>query len=753
MKTLLATLIAGLLVTALQAADPMIPSLNWIPRSDWVSVKPAAVGDGVADDTAAIQAALDTLKDGSTVYLPAGTYRITQSLTLNGPRHGILVVGNGADTRLVWDGPVGGWMFAEDGVAYCRYVGMVFDGRGKAAVGFCHTNHKRFETEVRHQYLAFLNFTDAGILADPQSTIATAETQFENCVFDGCRRGIAFTQFNDYDYTFDGCEFRRGETGIVCQSGNFYVRNCHFEANTSEDIKSSPEHGCSVRRSTSVGSKAFLRHANGVAPIIVEDCRVEGWTDPTGAISVAGAPALIFDCVFTNPPNATPPILLQGGYPGGERVLVSGNVSEQTGGEAVQPGAGGKVYVIPAGKRKGTLTSAGQHFLNETVAVPSFVFDAKVDFGAKGDGATDDTAALQRTIDAARARGKGALAYFPGGTYAVSGTLRVTGADYSVGGSGMRTGLLWKGAADGIIMTVEDPQRITIENLNVGGHDIGQMNDSIDILQTSSGAPSSVTYDGVAVWGYYQKQAFRRGLWFKGLGPGSTVVMPHVQGNLHFIDSARATIISPCSYEGAIVVEGKAKGPRDGLLGFLTRLETANVYSLYIGNNQNFVASDFYIEQADHGLFLQGDSDDPPGRVTMQGPKFHFSKLKDGSDNIPLNLKGFSGSLFFGPEQFYVEPLAEKLLQEGARPVDIFLLGCSFYNTGLVPQLQPTAHLYTIGNQRVPQDAAAYQAPDAMEENTLARLSEGLDDLRRLGETDLRLMHPQVLAKPVAAPK
>jgi hypothetical protein len=48
---------------------------------DSVSVKDfGAVGDGVADDTAAIQAAI-TAADGRTVLLPAGTYKITSTLT------------------------------------------------------------------------------------------------------------------------------------------------------------------------------------------------------------------------------------------------------------------------------------------------------------------------------------------------------------------------------------------------------------------------------------------------------------------------------------------------------------------------------------------------------------------------------------------------------------------------------------------------------------------------------------------------
>ena len=43
-------------------APPQIPALQWEERSDWINVKtdiaPAAIGDGQADDTVAIQKAL-----------------------------------------------------------------------------------------------------------------------------------------------------------------------------------------------------------------------------------------------------------------------------------------------------------------------------------------------------------------------------------------------------------------------------------------------------------------------------------------------------------------------------------------------------------------------------------------------------------------------------------------------------------------------------------------------------------------------
>lgn len=70
---------------------------------DTISVKDfGAVGDGVTDDTAAIQAAIDSgapyiinANTGIQVLFPAGNYRITGSIILTG-RHGVHLVGEGA---------------------------------------------------------------------------------------------------------------------------------------------------------------------------------------------------------------------------------------------------------------------------------------------------------------------------------------------------------------------------------------------------------------------------------------------------------------------------------------------------------------------------------------------------------------------------------------------------------------------------------------------------------------------------------
>lgn len=723
--------------TAPPAAGPQIPGLAWQQRSDWRSVSDVgARGDGEADDTAAIQQALDAIVDGSTVYLPPGTYRITRTLSVRGPKVGVLIVGHGRDTVLAWDGEAGGTLLQVDGIAYSRYVGLSFESGGKAAVGLLHRNDSRFVTQVDHEHLAFRHFTDAAILHEPASKQALAETTFENCLFEDCRRGVAFLAFNDYDFTFDGCEFRRQEIAIECRRGNYYARNCRFEESRVADIVSRPEHGSSVRRCVSVGSHAFIQHESGVSPLTVQDCHVSGWTSKNGAIQVTGAPLTMFDCSFADGPAGTAPV-----RPGtaAQRLIVSGNRSDAIPLTATAPAGQPCVMIkVPATDAVKSVLSPNRRFLRAHATTPTKIFDAKVDFGAKGDGVTDDSVPLQRAIDAARSHGRGALAYLPTGRYVVTRSLVVTGADYTLGGSGFRTGLVWRGPAGGAIVDVREPQGLAIEHLAVGTHDLGPMNHACDIRQTRSPQPSRMTYDGVFVYGTYQKQPFRQGLQFVDLGPDDVVVMPSVTGNLRLTNCGRATVLANVSYEGSVVIEGP-EPVRDGLLGFQTRLATIVTHGLDLRDNQNVVMSDFYIEQADNGLVCAGKPGLPAGRATIQGGKLHFHEV--AARGTALTIDNYCGQISLGHQQYYMEPAAVKIQHRGDCPVRVLLMGSCFYGVGLDVQQEAGLDLVLAGNIAVGKTPAPAAVADRLPADAISRIAAAFDDLRRLGAADERLNH------------
>ncbi|MHB8901432.1 MAG: glycosyl hydrolase family 28-related protein, partial [Thermoguttaceae bacterium] len=445
---------------------------------------------------------------------------------------------------------------------------------------------------------------------------------------------------------------------------------------------------------------------------------------------------------FLRPPTADPPVRA---LRDSQRLILSENTAEGSR-QLVAGGDPSHSYQVPAGRRKGSLDGADHRFFRSQAVIPGKVFDARRDFGAQGDGPTDDTQAIQRCIDAARLHGHGAIAYLPSGVYNVTETLKITGSDYLVGGSGFLTKLYWRGSERGTIVEVHEPDRITLQYISIGNHDVGPMNNAIDVLQTGSAAPSRMTYESVFTFGMYQKEPFRKGLHLRGLGPEEVVVLSGVQGNLRIVDSAAATILARTSYEGSVIVEG-ASPRRDGFLGFLARLSTITRHGLYVRDNHSIVMSDYYIEQADNGLVFEGAAENAPGRVVLQGAKLQFNVPKDKpEEGTAMTLGGYRGEIFFGPGQFYIEPAQVRIRNVGATEPELLILSSLFYQTRLDLGGGPLK-LRLLGNEDVGQvtaeGQASYRASSDLEpQAALASLPRALDELRRLGELDLQLNHP-----------
>jgi hypothetical protein len=727
---------AGIWLAGVQAERWHVPSLRWEPRSDWVM--PAAKGDGVADDTDALQAALDKLGDRfgtpKTVFLPEGTYRLTRTLKLS-KIQGAAVIGQGALTKLVWDGAAGERMFHSNGASRSRYVGLCWDGRGKAAVGIDHDSKTYYETRVRHEQEEFVNFSESGIRVGHEQTQASAEIMFMGCRFDHCGRGISFLAFNDYNNSIERCVFVDCGTGVFCHRGNLYARDCHFARSREQDFLL-PPHGHSIRRTTSLGSACFIKPSQeGRHPLLlaVEDCVVSGWTDPKGAIfGVNRGPLQIVDCVFLNPPSKAAPIQLTN--PGWmEQVLIHSNCRSPFTDRLVNPGERSRVIEIPAGRRGSALLSKPDRRFAGTPRTAGRVFDAKRDFGAKGDNVTDDTRAVRSTIAAAAAHGKGAVAYFPSGFYRVSEPIELTGADYTVAGCGFHTQLNWAGPSGGVVVAVKNPRRISLEQLALWA----PQPDTCLVLHTSPDGACDMTYDGVYVSRSMDKPC--RAIEIVGLPKGSIVRGVHVDGGLKIVDSARAAILVRHWYGGSynpLLVEGVSPA-RDGFFGVLNAVSSLNTYDLVVRDNQDLVIGDFYSESTHHHVLLEG-GDGPAGRVTVHGAKMHVLKEPDR-----IKIRNYSGRFAYVGGGFgHDVPI--RVDHEGTRPLDLLLFGNAFRESAVETKVGKTVRVTLAGNlvfgtKRPVAEDASFTLPDVMPEGSSALMSAVLDDFRELGEWDLAL--------------
>ena len=769
----LALVVLQLMAAHLASAStaPLLPVLNWQQRSDWVNVKtgvkPAAYGDGVHDDTAAIQAGLNTIAQGiygrKTLYLPAGTYRISKTLTM-GNVWGTLVVGQGRTMRIVWAGPLNQTMYLSNGLIFARYAGITWDGANKAGIAIDNQPHTTYEEATRHQDEAFLNFRVAGIRVGRSEILPNSEATYRNCLFQNCDNGIALLGYNEVNHNFSGCEFQDNGTAVNCINGNVKIRDCHFERSRVADVQlGSQSH--SVRRCTSVGSAQFIKSPGGGAGCLatVEDCHVDGWTGSQGAInlSIQGVDT-IFDCSFTNPPDTKPPVRLTN-WGGWTQTVVTSNNSAPASSSVVDLGQNGHLTQLPAGTRSASLSDPNRSFLKSTEVVPTTVLDVKTRFGAVGDGIHDDTAAIASALKAGQAAGGNAVVYFPAGRYNVSSTLPVTGSDYTIEGSGYVSILQWSGLPGGTVFSVQDPQNVGLKQIQF---DVPA--DVLCVQQTTSGttARSQMTYERIwAGRGGFQSPGDRggegghiapspgsRGLECIGLPSSTTVRLDDFAGTMHFTNCSRATVLG--EFTGGIVKVEGAQYEKSGFLGMLAHNCAGCTYDVVIRDNQDFVGTDFYTESTNAALHVSGDGALPgqPGHVTICGSRVQtfdptFAQIDDYEGRVTYTGSGMETSS------------STHISQIGSRPVDIVLFGNGIKGGQPSFSAESGASLTLLENfvyanpvmQVVPNrlpglDAAASlpvlsrnsQAAPAL----LSPAVAALDDFRLLGAYDLALNYP-----------
>lgn len=678
--------------------------------SDWVDVVRdfGARGDGTADDTDAIQRALDTVADGKTFYFPSGTYRITRMLEMRHPARlrGVSVLGDGASTVLAWHGGKGGRIVRDSTLSHSRFEDFVLDGRNLATVGVWSDNMNKFKTQNRLTRVEFRNLSGVGYLSEENGLdgLSDAELTFTSCVFLKCGEGVRFTSYNDYDFTFRGCRFADCGTGISCRFGNFYASACRFERNGLDVRAEGIEHAASVRRSVSVGSERFFAGASAclsgpVASVTIENCTVSDWGSAAGAIDWRGA------------------------------MLTFGNT--------FQPKRSARIWtrkpdhlVEATGRRPALALPSDRSFVRATrAAFPKRIFDVRRDFGAVGDGKADDTESIRRAVAAARAFGTGAMAYLPSGTYRTTSTLELSGGPYAFGGTGCKAAIVFDGDRSTPAIRVKDPAGLELRQFHVCMGDFWPERykepwdgkPGAEILQEGSGRASSVCYDGVIVYGKYQALHTRRttdlarrgGLVLRNLGKGDRVNIDYMEGNLRLENCGNATVIGGIWYEGSLVVSG---GTGKGFIGAQVRLCTSSDRPIAVRDSSSVVVSDFYFEQGfDYLIDVQGGPRDRPGRVTVGLAKFQRSaKDAEKSERVQhlVRMDGFCGSLNLAAPQFYRPYDADVVQVDGS--------------AGTLNLLCPVAY------------GCAYRAAPGIDLST-ERPASACDDLTHLGWLDLKM--------------
>jgi hypothetical protein len=757
-----------------------IAPLKWTAaaRSDWISVVSfGADPSGKKDSSSAIQAALDVNNSNlfgfhKTIYFPAGTYNISSTLKIKRVG-GYSLIGCGSDTIIKWCGAMGSAMIWTDSVENARYLGLVWEGNNRASCAYEDYNLTGYYgTQIRHENEAFRNFNQpgnyisgrtrplppAGIIGGLAPANVTGEMNIINCSFYNCSTGVynALDTFQYYMWFIEGCEFEDNGVGFDGGVGGCYVvTDTHFKRSSWADIVGGNNVRC--HRLTSSGSGQFFcigSHGGGGINVF-EDCFVDGWTNPGGALTdVASGADLIMDCTFTAPPaNGSAPVEFNC-WGAKADVMLSINTAASSPGVWKVNGTA-HIVNVPAGSRGKNITTAAKIFIESRPRMDSaHIIDVTRQaqpFNADNSSKSDCTAAIQHAISAAEAAHNGTIVYLPAGFYKVSSPLKVSGGNYKIQGTGFQSQFLGFGASGANVFAVSQPQRIKFEQFQISVPDVT----TAAIYETSAGA-SNIIYDSVwgtelnANYGASGDDSSGLGIVLSKLSANSKVSIPVLNSPLSAVDCGPAQILVKMGYMGNIRVSGATRA-KTGFLGMVVaeggQQKNGDMYNFDITDNQNLVVGSYYTEQSRNDVRLARGAGTTTGSVTILG--LNSASGVNGATNPPqtmIDVDNYAGRFFYGEtgcaNNGGMYPV--QITQTGTNAVDLITEG-THYSQSMLPSFNLASGAHSIRLLNSYGLNTMNYIPDTPETLTpadLTSLSGALDDVRQLGAVDLSVSFP-----------
>ena len=435
------------------------------PLAGWTNVKTdyGALGDGQADDTAAIQRAFDDLRlhtQSNVLYFPAGTYRITNTVGTRREGHtdcmGVTIVGEDPGrVRIRWDGPAGGTIVLYD-AWYSRISRLTLDGAGKAGTALVYGGG--FSTYNETSDMVFQDVADGIVMGNGNN--GQAENEVLRCKFLRCSgAGIRTNNFNSLDIWAWYCRFEDCGYGLLNGAGNFHAHQCVFLRSKNMDIGTANLMAFSLANNFSQGSKCFMDWASGHSWGSATSVTGNRIIDPTGQFAIRlgnGGPYLLADNVIRNRAgNSQPPVVLTWG----DQTLLGNTYSMDN-----PVKTDGRYRLVAEKVVPPEEIDATPPVLPPT---PPMV-DRTVLEVAAGATAADIQSAIDRAV---KLSGSRPVVHLPRGTYQIDRPLVIpAAADVQLIGDGAgetATVLRWTGPTDGVMLRLAGPSRATVRDMNL----------------------------------------------------------------------------------------------------------------------------------------------------------------------------------------------------------------------------------------------------------------------------------------------
>jgi hypothetical protein len=593
------------------------------PFANWADVKRdfGAVGDGIHDDTEAIQNALESMRPAGappTLYFPKGAYRITHTLTLTrdsaSESMDVMLVGEDpATTSWVWDGEAGGVML-NFGAWFSRMGRLTLNGAGKAQTAISHGSH--FATYNEFFDLVICNVA-VGIEGGRMKDGAIAETVVTRCKFSDCSEiAISIQNWNSLDWFIWNCAFERCGLGVSNErgAGNFHVYNSFFKESKNADLSIGNTCYFSIRGNVSKGSRLFLKASDMPAcgMVTLQGNHISQSIEVPVQIRNLG-PLIMFDNKFETDNHPA--------------IRVSANTAVVSVGNyysCAQPILGATSPVIIDDRTVEDSFPALP--FNPQPSTPPGSIRPSIDLPSDA-----GSAEIQAAIDkASEWMGQRTVIHLTAGTHSINQTIVIpAGSDVQLLGDGGKTRLVWTGPDEGLMLRIRGPNTAVLCEFSLDGANKASGIELYNVDQPQA----RIFMDQAFLIGAHQNNLLAQGL-------------INAQVRLHNFYHCE----SPSSLKVAGNDHGQDVIPSQSQVILFGGMGYDNGFSYDVENGGQLLISDAWYETSDPHLpqFLRGVGS---GRITLQG--VNVAPMYPRSDVATLDLANYNGQCTLINTTFY----------------------------------------------------------------------------------------------------